>query len=81
MKLELRDEDFDFGFSVIDESELKIVKDAIASSSEKVYVLYNAILPLLDNLAKNPDKDYIYWPDRISKIEDFKLKLKNIYES
>lgn len=80
MKLELRNEDFDFGFSVIDESELKVVQDAKASV-DKVDMLYSAILPLLDNLAKNPDKDYIYWPDRISKIEDFKLKLKKIYES
>ena len=27
-------------------------------------------LPLLYNLKKNPDKDYIYWPDRVEKIDE-----------
>jgi len=27
-------------------------------------------LPLLYNLKKNPDKEYIYWPDRVEKIDE-----------
>jgi len=33
--------------------------------------LYNAILPLLSNLKANPEKDYIYWPNRTEKVEAF----------
>ena len=27
------------------------------------------VLPLLYNLMKNPDKEYILWPDRINSIQ------------
>ena len=39
------------------------------------------IKPLLNNLAKNPEKDYIYWPGkvRMSKIEEFSDKLDKVY--
>ena len=37
----------------------------------KVDKLYNAITPLLANLKKNPEKEYIYWPNRTIKIEQF----------
>ena len=42
--------------------------------------MYNMIVPLLDNLAKDPDKSYIYWPDRQKKIAAFKQKLKEVIE-
>ena len=42
--------------------------------------LYNAIVPLLNNLKKNPEKEYIYWPQRIDKVEAFEEKLLNIYK-
>ena len=79
MKAEL-DNDFDFGFSIVDENELDIAQTA-KSSSDKVDKIYKMILPLLSNLEKNPDKDYIYWPNRIDKIKEFKQKIKAIYES
>ena len=28
------------------------------------------IIPLLYNLKKNPDKEYIYWPDREEKLQE-----------
>ena len=72
---------FDFGFTAVDESELDAVKEVQASASsssaekkeleEKVNKLYNAILPLLTNLKKNPEKEYILWPNRTEKIEQF----------
>jgi len=43
-------------------------------------MLYNGILPLLENLKKNPEKDYIYWPNRTGKVEEFELYLKKIYQ-
>ena len=57
---------FDFGFTAVDESELEAVQQIStkASSTEaevkvledKLNNLYNAILPLLSNLKKNPEK-------------------------
>lgn len=89
-KIELSN-DFDFGFSLVDENELEVVQQAqqvVASTSkeaiataEKVDKLYNMIMPLLTNLAKNPEKEYIYWPNRVEKIEAFRDKLREVYNS
>lgn len=79
---------FDFGFTAVDESELEAVQQAQAAVSEtsttasdlenKLNNLYNAIVPLLSNLKKNPEKDYIYWPNRVSKVEEFETIISNI---
>jgi len=72
---------FDFGFTAVDENELEAVQklsteaSTVAASAEqneeKLNKLYNAILPLLSNLKANPEKDYIYWPNRTEKVEAF----------
>lgn len=72
---------FDFGFTAVDENELEAVQklsseaSSVAASAEqneeKLNKLYNAILPLLSNLKANPEKDYIYWPNRTEKVEAF----------
>ena len=38
-----------------------------------------AITPLLNNLKKNPEKEYILWPNRIEKVEAFEDHLYKIY--
>jgi len=38
-------------------------------------------MPLLNNLAANPDKDYIYWPNRLTKIEQFRDAIDKVYTS
>lgn len=43
-------------------------------------LLYNSVVPFLNNLCKNPDKSTIYWPDRVSKIESYRDKLLSIVE-
>ena len=73
--------DFDFGFTAVDENELEAVQKVTSEASsasadayqaeEKLNKLYNAILPLLTNLKKNPEKEYILWPNRVEKIEQF----------
>lgn len=76
--------DFDFGFTAVDEDELEVVQQAKTTASEaeetsdKLNNLYNAILPLLSNLKKNPEKDYIYWPNRVTKVEQFEELIANI---
>lgn len=79
---------FDFGFTAVDESELEAVQEVSkkASSTEaevkalenKLNNLYNAILPLLSNLKKNPEKEYILWPNRTEKIEAFEDHIAGI---
>lgn len=79
---------FDFGFTAVDESELEAVQEIStkASSTEaevkeledKLNKLYNAILPLLTNLKKNPEKEYILWPNRTEKIEAFEDHISGI---
>ena len=32
--------------------------------------LEQLIMPLLVNLMKNPEKEYIYWPNRTAKIQE-----------
>ena len=74
--------DFDFGFTLVDEEDLDTVQNlynASTSSQDKLDELYNAITPLLNNLKANPEKDYIKWPDRISKVEAFEEHLLKIY--
>ena len=73
-------EDFDFGFSIIGEDELASTKTA-TQATDKLQKMYKMILPLLDNLQKNPEKDHIYWPDRVKKVDEFKKKLKNLMDS
>jgi len=83
--------DFDFGFTAVDESELQSVQQKAAlandaeqlanTTQEKLDKLYNAIQPLLSNLKKNPEKEYILWPNRISKVDAFEDHLRKIYNS
>ena len=75
------DEVFDFGFTTVSENELEAIQSAESSAAEleeKLDKLYNAIFPLLKNLKQNPEKDYIYWPDRVSKVEAFEKHLQKI---
>ena len=47
---------FDFGFTAVDEHELDAVKEVsqtATSTEERLNALYNAIVPLLNNLKKN----------------------------
>jgi ubiquinone/menaquinone biosynthesis C-methylase UbiE len=72
---------FDFGFTAVDEDELEVVQkqsqklETTSGKAEeledKLNKLYNSILPLLSNLKANPEKDYIYWPKRTEKVEQF----------
>lgn len=75
-------EPFDFGFTLATEDELKPVtqeksyKDEMAARLDNVF---NAILPLLQNLKQNPEKEYILWPDRLKKVEEFEDYLRKLY--
>jgi peptidoglycan hydrolase CwlO-like protein len=82
---------FDFGFTAVTEDELDAVQQAnqtiqsvsadVSTTQQKLDKLYNAIQPLLSNLKKNPEKDYIYWPNRLQKVEQFEDYIQEIYSS
>jgi len=82
---------FDFGFTAVDEEELEavqaakqqasVVDEAYTATQDKIDRLYNAMIPLLSNLKKNPEKEYILWPDRLAKVEAFEDHLLSIYRS
>jgi len=74
---------FDFGFTAVDEDELEAVQKvtvAASSAEDRLNNLYNAVIPLLNNLKKNPEKDYILWPNRLAKVEEFEDHLQKIYK-
>jgi len=86
-------EEFDFGFSFVDEDyeEVKEVSNKLhkeyqTKSNEvedlehRLDLLYRSILPFLDNLCKNPEKSTIHWPNRVERIQQFKTKLQQIAE-
>ena len=79
--------DFDFGFTVVDEidevkTETQALETKIDNLQKKCDNLYFAIQPLLDNLQKNPNSDYIKWngKDRVEKIDEFRLQLQAILD-
>ena len=76
----------DFSFTAVDEDELAVSQKAAEAQASTKNVstqlddLYNAITPLLNNLKKNPQKEYILWPDRLAKVEAFETMLLKIYK-
>jgi hypothetical protein len=75
-EVEMKEEDF--GFSIVDESELDSAKDSL-----KAEKLRSMIMPLLINLKANPDKDIIKWAgaDRVKRIDDFITKMDQVLNS
>ena len=81
---------FDFGFTFANEDELEVVQQAqqtvsqnttaVISTQEKLDKLFNAVQPLLNNLKQNPEKEYILWPNRLEKIEQFEDYIQGIYK-
>lgn len=77
---------FDFGFTAVTEEELESVQtlqQTVVESEgfeERLNNLYNAIQPLLNNLRKDPEKEYILWPNRLERVEQFSDYLDAIYK-
>jgi hypothetical protein len=84
-------QDFDFGFTTVSETDFKtrenqvakqVEQQVTASSNAKVEKMYKMIMPLLLNLKKDADKnEYIYWPNRSTKIDEFIAILDNLVNS
>lgn len=75
----------DFGFSFADEeeiisnhSEYANLNEELEDMKQRLRALNKIFLPLLENLAKDPDKPMIKWPNRKEIIEKQIKKLKSI---
>jgi len=60
--------------SMINEHRELVQQDVVS----KLKQVEDLILPLLYNLQKNPDKDYIHWPGRNSIIDKQIEKIKSV---
>ena len=87
--------DFDFGFSAVTEEELKqYEKQEIQKLSQhaqttavealtykdKLETMYKMVIPLVVNLSKDPQKEYILWPGRDKKLAEFKKQLDSLMD-
>lgn len=79
------DDDDDFGFTFADEDEIIETNHTYSSLQEEVDDLKNRLvaiqkifLPLLENLAKDPDKPMIKWPNRKDIIDKQIKKLNTL---
>ena len=90
------DETNDFGFSLVSETELKaheqllqkkieeqskVVQKTETDLTDKLHGLRDMIMPLLNNLAKDPEKTYILWPERSTKIKLFIEKINKYVDN
>jgi len=77
--IENKEVEDDFGFTFSDSNEMQ---NQIKSNVEdKAQGLRKMIMPLLNNLMKNPEKDTIVWPNREKKIKDFIKKMDDYINS
>lgn len=84
---ETPEDDFNFDFGFTSEDELKAgeieLQDQLGSTQVKLEGLRKMIMPLLNQLKKNPDKDIIKWPgaDRVKQIDTFIKKMDTYIKS
>lgn len=80
-------EENDFGFTamtfddisaILEESKNAEINTVEEQYKNKIETLKKMILALLNNLASNPEKEYIYWPNRVEKIKEQIEKVKKI---
>lgn len=66
----------------VDELSLLIdtAKNTETVLNNKISKIRDYIMPLLDNLSEEPDKEYIYWENRVPQIKNFIKKLNEIIE-
>ena len=66
--------------NILGEIEERVTAER-ANSKDKLLKVENMIVPLLNNLMKNPEKEYIKWPNRVEKIQAQIQKIMEITRS
>ena len=70
-----KNEEHDFGFTFVNEEDM-----IVDTSREKLVQLRDMILPLLNNLKKNPEQSMIKWPNRLKSIDAMIAKINALVE-
>lgn len=78
----------DFGFTLVDEAEIRKYEEELKqqitaeqmSAKEKLEGLKDLFMPLLNRLSRDPERHYIFWPNRVEKIEAFVKTLEKYIE-
>lgn len=80
-------EENDFGFTFVDATQIAEMNNLKPSSdyeelkkkfSEDLDKLEKLVLPLLNNLLKSPEQEYIHWKDRETPIRNQIAKITKI---
>ena len=82
---ELKAKEAELQAKLLEQSQVvqEVVKQAseteatVTEYKDKLNGLRNMIMPLLNNLAKDPTKTYVFWPDRATKIKAFIMKVNS----
>jgi predicted nuclease with TOPRIM domain len=80
---ELKAKEAELQAKLLEQSQVvqEVVKQAsqteasVTEYKDKLNGLRNMVMPLLNNLAKDPSKTYVFWPDRATKIKAFIMKV------
>jgi hypothetical protein len=82
--LDLEDED-DFGFTFADENDIveenkeySSLQEQVDDLKQRLTAVNKIFMPLLENLAKDPDKPMIKWPNRKEQIDRQIKRLKTL---
>ena len=73
-----KDDDWDFGFSDDLNDALEVSSNEAEKHKAKAQQIVDMVMPLLNNLKRNPDKPNIVWPDREKAIDKF---IKRLYDT
>lgn len=84
-----KDDEWDFGFSFVDEDELRVmerkleqqnqvIQEEALTYQQKYDRLYKMVMILLKNLLQEPTKNYIFWPNRTKDVEEFIKKINTL---
>ena len=78
-------ENDDFGFTFAEEKEVVITStqhlrllDKVEELERRLYMINSIFMPLLKNLAKEPDKPMIKWPGRKEILDKKMLELEEL---
>lgn len=71
-------DDFGFTFEHGNDKELLTSQEQIQDLQDRLKAVEKMILPLLENLMRDPEKDMIKWPNRKPVIEKQIKKLKKL---
>ena len=58
--------------------QVTVLEEDNMNLRKRILTVVKMVMPLLNNLSKEPDKPTIYWPERAVKVAAFKDKLLEV---